>query len=151
MSDVRAKALLDELYAELPAIDCQRKCESSCGPIAMSRGEWQRIIKRKGFEPRATSIDCPLLDRGLCSVYAIRPMICRLWGVIETMPCPWGCKPERYLSTREGYIYLARADLLSAESDEEREAAEAYIAELETMSDERIAVSELLHATPRIQ
>jgi Fe-S-cluster containining protein len=113
MSDVHAKAQLDALYAELPAIDCQRKCSSSCGPIAMSRVEWARIVKKKGYEPKATSITCPLLVGGLCSVYSIRPMICRLWGLVEDMRCPWGCEPERVLTATEAYDFLLRAEAIS--------------------------------------
>ena len=30
---------------------------------------------------------------GRCTVYAARPMICRLWGVAQGMACPWGCQP----------------------------------------------------------
>ena len=37
---------------------------------------------------------CSFLRDGRCTVYAVRPMICRLWGIDETMPCPYGCVPE---------------------------------------------------------
>lgn len=116
MSDARAKVLLDRLYAELPAIDCKRQCAESCGPIAMERVEWERICKRVGYEPRGNlaTLDCPLLRDGLCSVYAIRPMICRLWGIVESMECPWGCKPERYLTREEGFEFLSRAREIAA-------------------------------------
>lgn len=114
MSDVVAKREIDKIYAELPSIACQGKCYDSCGPIAMSRVEWQRIIKRKGYEPRATSLTCPLLVSNRCSVYQIRPLICRLWGVAEGMECPWDCKPERYLTKVEAYDFLLR---IEAESD----------------------------------
>ena len=33
-------------------------------------------------------------------------MICRLWGVAESMPCPNGCKPTRELSDAETYTFL---------------------------------------------
>jgi hypothetical protein len=37
---------------------------------------------------------CPALKDGRCSVYDVRPTLCRLWGVVEDMPCPWGCVPD---------------------------------------------------------
>jgi Fe-S-cluster containining protein len=82
----------------------------------MGRVEWQRICKRVGHEPRATSLTCPLLQNARCSVYLIRPMICRLWGLVETMPCLWGCVPERYLTREEGFEFLARAARLQPEA-----------------------------------
>lgn len=109
MSDARAKIQLDALYAELPNVECKQECAESCGPIDMSRIEWQRIQKRLGFTPKAVSLTCPMLEQGLCSVYTVRPMICRLWAVVETMRCPWGCVADRYLTHEEGLVFLARA------------------------------------------
>lgn len=35
-------------------------------------------------------MDCAFLDsNGRCGIYANRPQICRDFGVIETMPCPY--------------------------------------------------------------
>ena len=75
----------------------------------MSRVEWQRICKRLGEERKAVDINCPMLDNGRCSVYDIRPMICRLWGIVETMLCHHGCKPDRVLTAEEGFEFLQRA------------------------------------------
>jgi Fe-S-cluster containining protein len=110
-SDVARKRELDALYAELPAIGCQRLCQEACGPVLMGRVEWERIVKRLKHEPRGgPDLVCPMLRDGLCSVYAIRPMICRLWGIVEGMECPWGCVPERLLTREEGFAYLGRAN-----------------------------------------
>ena len=53
-------------------------------------------------------LTCPALDVafGLCSVYPDRPTLCRLWGVVEKMRCPFGCEPERYLSDAEAVTIL---------------------------------------------
>lgn len=112
MSDTAIKRRLDELYAELPTIKCQQLCSEACGPIMMGRVEWQRICKKVGHEPQATSLVCPLLSsNGICTVYAIRPMICRLWGLIDAddMRCHHGCVPSRWLTREEGFEFLARA------------------------------------------
>jgi Fe-S-cluster containining protein len=134
VSDVLAKRALGVLYAELPTIDCQRQCFDSCGPIWMSRVEWQRIVKRVGREPRGgPDLVCPMLRDRACTVYSIRPLICRLWGVCEGLECPWGCQPEpRYLSKAEAYDFVFRAELASARTDQERAALEAERARLRT-------------------
>lgn len=149
MSDARAKVLLDQLYAELPRIACQRKCHSSCGPIAMSRVEWARIIKKKGYEPRATSTTCPMLESKMCSVYTIRPMICRLWGVVEDMLCPWGCEPERVLARAEAYDFLLRADLVS--DPDRADEIEALRQRLRDYPDVVNMVGKILTISPRIE
>lgn len=158
MSDVRAKAALDRLYAELPTIACQRKCESSCGPILMSRIEDERITKKLGYEPVMTldptnprSFRCPMLRDGLCAVYAIRPMLCRLWGIVETLPCPWGCKPEpRYLSHREGLVMLKRAEELG--TPEEAAQARLEREHLEAMPEETLrAIADVFVKRPVLE
>lgn len=151
------KAELDALYAEVPHLPCKQKCASSCGPILMSYVEWQRIIKKLGYEPKAPppnpldprTMNCPMLKGGLCSVYAMRPMICRLWGVVETMPCPWGCQPERMLTTREGYVLLQRAAILGAQNEEEREMEERVLAVILDAPEDVIAMSKALHIKPQ--
>lgn len=40
---------------------------------------------------------------------------CRLWGVVRALPCPWGCKPERYLTPKEGFQLLAECEARSRE------------------------------------
>lgn len=109
--DKSRRAELEALYAELPSLSCRGLCTDSCGPISMSRIEWQRICRRSRSETLTLLPDmtCPMLDDGRCSVYDIRPMICRLWGLVETMTCPWGCKPDRYLTHEEGGEFLRRA------------------------------------------
>lgn len=116
MSRKFARRELDRLYAELPTLNCQGKCAESCGPIFMSRVEWERIIEAVGYEPVGQDdLTCPLLtEDGRCSVYEIRPTICRLWGMVDAMPCVFGCKPSRVLERTEGYAFLERAGRLGA-------------------------------------
>lgn len=33
---------------------------------------------------------------GRCSVYVVRPLLCRLWGMVDKMRCPHGCVPSRW-------------------------------------------------------
>lgn len=100
-----AERALDEIYAEIPQIpDCDGSCADACGPIAMFRGEWDRVKRSFGRTPRLApgSMTCPMLSpTGKCMVYTVRPYICRLWGATPGLRCPRGCKPERWLTRQE--------------------------------------------------
>jgi Fe-S-cluster containining protein len=96
----------------LPTLVCQRKCQASCGPIRATQREREHILRTHG---RMLGVDhtgrrCRLLtDDGACAVYADRPMICRLYGLVESMRCPHGCAPERWLSEAEAFTALSEA------------------------------------------
>lgn len=122
MTDPERVAELDALYDELPTLDCRGLCWHSCGPVDMSHTERDRIadlgVTIPGFTQEAAerwratgSMDvCPALGPfRTCGVYSARPMICRLWGLTETMPCPHGCRPSRVLTEDEGYDFLTRS------------------------------------------
>lgn len=104
---------LDALYATLPRLDCQGHCHDSCGPIQMSVRERARIVQR-AREPVTcgAGASCSMLDGGRrCRVYDIRPMICRLWGLVKALPCPYGCRPEGgLLSDADGMRLLVEAE-----------------------------------------
>lgn len=122
---------LRELWDRVPGIACQGKCSNSCGPIGVSPEEDDLLKARsgKGAETRSDgSMVCVHLSlNGRCTVYSIRPLLCRLWGVVESMRCPHGCEPERVLTDQEGYELLAH----TFESDEEKR--DATIAALRQM------------------
>lgn len=108
-------------YAAVPSANCQGKCQASCGLVPWSAAEWARIQRLKGsatpkFEQVGTmvlpmvvegadGICCPLLSEftGHCTVYKLRPILCRLWGVTESMPCEFGCTPERVVSDADAH------------------------------------------------
>lgn len=89
---------LDDLYAALPSMQCRGRCQESCGSIGMTAMERDRIADRHSVTlPRFAAFEglCPALGPfGTCSVYADRPLVCRLWGMVESMACPHGCIPE---------------------------------------------------------
>ncbi len=85
------------LYDSLPTIECQGRCHVSCGPIFVNTFEWNAI----GKPAAGKTIDCPMLVDRRCSVYQARPLICRLWGVVDEMKCPWGCVPSRRMEPEE--------------------------------------------------
>lgn len=98
----RAVERLEALYASLPSIDCRMLCHPACGPIVMSAREHERLAREHGARETDADLVCPYLERasGLCGAYEVRPMICRLWGVVETMRYEWGCVPPSGTSRR---------------------------------------------------
>lgn len=113
---------LKEIYAKIPPIDCQRKCQEACGVIPVQRPELKKIRVRAKVNIDDFVIDgpdgimmlfdadkesCPVLGvDGACTVYDVRPFICRLFGVVEGMLCPEGCKPERILTRDEAAVLV---------------------------------------------
>jgi len=89
---------LDRIYRAVPTVACKGLCSESCGPIAMSADEHRRIADSGIDIPTPMQLlesddpTCPALADGRCTVYGARPLICRLWGAVESMPCPHGCE-----------------------------------------------------------
>lgn len=97
------------IYANVPAIECQGLCHQSCGPLVVEEPERAHIKARTGKTVPDLQFNCPMLTvLKRCSVYEDRPLLCRLWGVVESMPCEWGCRPARYLTDAEGHALIAR-------------------------------------------
>ena len=117
---------LDALYAELPELDCLGACWDSCGRITMTSQEHQRTEAAGVAIPEGRLSDPPSVCPALtmlhqCSVYPARPMICRLWGLVESMRCNYGCLPKdgrSLLSDAETYEYLARAHDAAGEHEQ---------------------------------
>ncbi len=42
---------------------------------------------------RATGLNCTFLGPNGCTVYDERPLICRLYGTVPSLPCPHGQRP----------------------------------------------------------
>lgn len=132
---MNANSELDAIYDSLPRLDCQKKCQECCGPLLVPKIEWQRIEEAGKFVPLASlervelhtwfkfmgkhnlvamqpdeNMSCRLLMpiSGRCTVYPIRPLICRIWGCVKWMRCPHGCLPERWMSQEEVKDLFAR-------------------------------------------
>jgi Fe-S-cluster containining protein len=97
---------LDQVYAEIPRVNCRGLCHGACGVILMSPLEFRRLSL--AVLPRSISEPCPALREGRCSSYERRPLICRLYGVAEGLPCEHGCVPERVLSDNDAGKLIER-------------------------------------------
>lgn len=105
---------LEALYAKLPRIACQGLCQDACGPVGLTLLEEKRIEKKvhKKLATLPTGT-CNLLRAGRCEAYAVRPLVCRLYGVVENMRCEHGCLPDRFLAKEEGFELLLAAMRIS--------------------------------------
>lgn len=126
---------LEALYAALPTIACKGLCHESCGPILMSEAESARL-QAAGHLPGANiaTLTCAQLgpmeaDGGRrCQAYALRPMICRLWGLVRSMACHHGCVPSRWLTDEECTLFLRMSLVLGGHPTSETKAAILNIA-----------------------
>jgi hypothetical protein len=111
-TDRKRAAKLEALYARLPTVACQGKCAVACGPVPMTTFEAVRLRRadpRHRWPMVNTSARCCYLtaaDR--CSVYAVRPLICRVWGIVKRMSCMHGCTPDRWMSDAE-FVEIGKA------------------------------------------
>lgn len=119
---------LEAIYADLPDVPCTGQCHTSCSYIGMSEAEHRRIKRAAGVEIEMYQSPCPALDfAGRCSVYEIRPLICRIYGAHPRLRCPWGCKPERWLEDSEIYDLFARTVEIAGDHDAEQAAVVASV------------------------
>ncbi|PRX66176.1 putative zinc- or iron-chelating protein [Nonomuraea fuscirosea] len=103
---------------------CKGLCQEHCTSIAGGRREAQRMAEA-GF-PLPTSVGALMRERvsrvteaepcaalgddGRCRAYELRPLICRLWGAAEGMPCEHGCVPEGgRLSDADAQLLIKRS------------------------------------------
>jgi len=114
---------LDAIYAALPKVACQGKCAIACGAVPLTDAEARRlqvVTHRKprtvlGFQALVDFVPgrqiercIYLTERDRCSAYDVRPLICRVWGVVSSLSCMHGCVPDRWLSESE-FLRLAQA------------------------------------------
>ena len=108
MNNSTKLAKIDALLSGLPTFQCKEGCFDCCGPVKLSRLEYLRCIKASGRAAEDVKqqmqnnlkqkiYTCPLLntETNRCSVYDVRPAICRLFGVVKgELLCPHGYAPD---------------------------------------------------------
>lgn len=109
MDEKNLKDKLSMIYSLIPDFECKH-CHNCCGPIIWFKPEDVVIrgylFKHKiNFKPLSTDefkqndMICPFLKNDKCSIYPVRPLVCRLQGVEKNLVCIHGNK--RYLSKKE--------------------------------------------------
>lgn len=106
---------LDALYATLPALECRGLCGPQvCGPIPMTVLEFERVRHATLTTPaHRPDGHCRYFGPTGCSVYALRPLICRVYGLQEAFRCAHGCVPSRWLSDDEARDVTVKVNRLS--------------------------------------
>ena len=120
----KAKKLVLEIYENIPSIDCKR-CGKCCGTIVFSGIERliiEEYVARKDIvlENFSTSRNCPALDENNnCIIYPARPMICRLFGVVDNswLSCPY-VQPKIKMPNKLALECLKFCKHISEELDE---------------------------------
>jgi len=103
---------LRHLWDSLPNDDCDGcdGCGDKCaGEVPMTQWEFKQVrslLQRRSTEsadepaPHAQSPFAPPcrfrdVEAGRCRIYPVRPLVCRLFGLVEWLPCPlerWGVR-----------------------------------------------------------
>lgn len=78
-------------------MQCDDECGECCGVVLVTETEFQRVaryVKEHGIVPvnSPDELTCPLFIEGRCSVYPVRPMICKVYGHadVPALTCPRG-------------------------------------------------------------
>lgn len=131
MSEIRKYRAILKLAEQIPKIDCQRTCgKSVCGPVALTELEKKVIKDQFGLKSKddffQQTAQCPFYQPSImgqtmeeCRIYETRPLICRLWGVVDVdgMRCPYQCRvTPRMLTRDEAYQILQRGSELGGKA-----------------------------------
>lgn len=90
------------LRTQIPNFACIDGCHDCCGPVTTSSVEMARLPSKSQAEREAAlaAYNCPHLGPQGCTVYAERPLICRLFGTTPRLPCPHGQRPLTMVDPR---------------------------------------------------
>ena len=101
-------ARLEDTYKQIPKSSCPPNCGQCCGPVMPSLAELRNIkdwcgIHHVGFRDFldvTQECSCPYLGTMReCTIYPVRPFLCRILAVSVDLPCPIGnCKAVKVLN-----------------------------------------------------
>lgn len=118
--------VLNQLYAQLPSIQCKGLCHEACSFIPCYPIEIVNLERLSSHPVPLSDLEvpdgsvmiahhntqCHFLVLGRCSVYDARPMICRMFGTVDGLQCPFGCVPDRLLSDADAMAIKAKIQKL---------------------------------------
>lgn len=124
LDDVRLQRL-QELYGMIPSIQCKKSCHECCGAHPWFPVEALNIRKFL-FENNVGEMHaenllalCPYIEKDGCLIHPVRPILCRLFGVVKhckhsiaDMECPFAPKPEHMLSEEQAHELISEVELL---------------------------------------
>lgn len=122
--DIKEK--LKEIYSNISSYSCIH-CNECCGPIIwfepenllikeyMEKNNMDRIVWTKE-EFENNNMKCPYLKDNRCSIYPVRPLVCRLQGVVSDLRCNQNIDQEN-MSDKELNLILEEFKKLIIESN----------------------------------
>ena len=103
-------SILASLYDSIPdtSSTCE-KCSDCCGVVPFVETEASNAEAWTGKRPHLNGISCGYLSDHKCTIYEIRPFMCRLMGAADIIQCEKkrknGCNPPL---TREQASHLVK-------------------------------------------
>lgn len=105
------KNRLYEIYKKIPYYDCKH-CQACEGPIFWFYPEEINIrdfLKENNMnystftleEFKKNNMLCPYSKNNRCSIYPVRPIVCRLQANIRELPCKHRKKTSKYMSNKK--------------------------------------------------
>lgn len=72
-----------------------KNCGGCCGPVPINNFEYKTIqnyvdINKPKYNKKTDFMTCKFRVDGCCSIYKVRPTLCKLFGVTKGMNCPNG-------------------------------------------------------------
>jgi uncharacterized protein len=116
---------LNKIYAKVPSFDCKH-CHQCSSPIMWFKPEEINIkeflklhhlpyLTLSDEEFRLNRMKCPYLENDRCSIYPVRPLVCRLQGTISNLPCPYN---SNFLLSEDQYKKIIKElDALTQDVD----------------------------------
>ncbi len=99
---------IEDIYNLIPDFMCTEGCIECCrtfGVPSRTRVEDERIkkfLQKNALKPgNAKGTRCPHLNPMGCSIYPVRPLICRLYGTSPNYRCKMNVAPVRLLHEDE--------------------------------------------------
>jgi uncharacterized protein len=85
--------------ARIPNFECIPGCHDCCGPVTASSAEMFAlpVVSDAQHAAALDGLHCPHLAKNGCTVYAERPLICRVFGTTPRLPCPHGRRPAQMI------------------------------------------------------
>lgn len=75
----------------IPSHNC-KNCGACCGPVPISMKEFHEIVAyvkkhKPKYNKNNDNLTCKFRVDGRCSIYSVRPILCRLFGVTHGLNC----------------------------------------------------------------
>ena len=76
--------------------------------LTKAKSNWEKVEPMTYSEQFVANLPCPLLDNGVCSVYPVRPGLCRIHHSTKVEPCKESFEEPELLSQPDYYVNNVR-------------------------------------------